>query len=446
MEMGLSKKARRAPWLAAVLLVAACGGGGGDAASTATTAQECSVTGQKAWLRNYMSDWYFWSGSSPNPDPGGYSVADYFEALRYPGDGTVPADKWSYFGSAASHDLFYTEGRTLGYGLFYNGLEGTLPLKIRYVEPRSPAAAAGLVRGDEVLTVNGRSAAELVSSQDYGAFGAAVEGEVLTLQVSHDGVTRSVALVSAVYDLTPVSSTRVLELPSGAKAGYLALKDFITQAEAPLADAFAQFRAAGATQLILDLRYNGGGRVSTAKALASLVSGASHAGQVFTELRFSARHAASNTTFPLNAAPGPAFGRVVVLTGPRTCSASELVVNGLRPYAEVVTVGAATCGKPFGFIPRPYCGYTYSAVNFESVNGRGEGRYYDGLPPTCAVADDFSGSPGDAGEPLTAAALGYLATGTCPASAQRVQPLSAARRGAQQTIQEPGHRSGMWVD
>jgi hypothetical protein len=429
-----------------VLLVAACGGGGGDQAGTAATVQDCSVTGQTAWLRNYMSDWYFWSGSSPNPDPAGYSVAGYFEALRYLGDGTVPADRWSYFESAASHELFFTEGRTLGYGVFYNGLEGALPLKIRYVEPRSPAAAAGLVRGDVILEVNGRSAADVVSAGDYSAFGAAAEGEVLTLQVSHDGATRSVTLVSAVYDLTPVSGTRVLELASGTKVGYLLLKDFITQAEASLADALAQFRAAGATELILDLRYNGGGRVSTAQLLASLVSGASSAGQVFTELRFNAGHAASNFSYPLASAPGPAFGRVVVLTGPRTCSASELVVNGLRPYAEVVTIGATTCGKPFGFSSRSYCSYSYSAVNFEAVNARGEGRYYGGLPPTCAVADDFSGSLGDTGEPLTAAALGYLSTGACPASAQRVQPLSAMPPRARPAIREPGERSGMWGD
>ena len=443
--MRLSERVRRWPWLATALLAAACGGGGDDSGTTASV-QECSVTGQKAWLRNYMSDWYLWSGVSPNPDPAGYSLAGYFDTLLYPGDGTVPADKWSYFEPAASHELFFTEGRTLGYGLFVNGLEGTLPLKVRYVEPRSPAAAAGLVRGDVILEVNGRSAADLVSRQDYSVFGAAAEGEVLTLEVSHDSATRSVALVSSVYDLTPVSSTQVLALPSGTKVGYLVLKDFITQAEAPLAEAFAQFRAAGATALILDLRYNGGGRVSTAQVLASLVSGASNAGHVFTELRFSARHATSNMAFDLNSAPGPAFDRVVVLTGPRTCSASELLVNGLRPYAEVVTMGATTCGKPFGFIPTPYCSYSYSAVNFEAVNARGEGRYYDGLSPTCAVADDFTGSLGNADEPLTAAALSYLATGTCPASAQRMQPLSAAHRRVQQMIQEPGHRSGMWVD
>ena len=448
--MGLSGRARRWPWLGVLLLAAACGGGGdGDggnatAAGAQIAAQDCSVASQKAWLRAYMSDWYFWSGSSPSPDPAGYdSLAGYFEALRYPGD------EGSYYESAATHQLFFTEGRTLGYGLFLNTLERALPLKVRYVEPRSPAAAAGLARGDVIVSVNGRSAAELVESQDFRALGAAVEGQGLTLEVSRGGDTRLVALLSALYDLTPVPTARVLELPSGAKAGYLLLKDFITQAEVPLADAFAQFRAAGATELILDLRYNGGGRVSTAAVLGSLVSGAAHAGEAFTELRYNAKHAGSNRVFTLTAAPGPAFQRVVVVIGPRTCSASELVINGLQPYAEVVTVGATTCGKPFGFNPAASCGNSYSVVNFETLNARGEGRYYDGLPPsgTCALAEDFGGSPGDPGETLTAAALRYLAHGSCSEPTQRVQPLSAAPRRLQRTMpEEPGQRSGMWAD
>jgi carboxyl-terminal processing protease len=136
----------------------------------------------------------------------------------------------------------------------------------------------------------------------------------------------------------------------------------------------------------------------------------------------------------LASAPGPAFARVVVLTGARTCSASELVVNGLKPFADVVTIGGTTCGKPFGFNPVSSCGNTFSAVNFESFNAQGQGRYYNGIAATCPVADDFSGELGDAGEKLTAAALSYLATGVCPAaSSLRVQPSRV----------EPGDRRGM---
>jgi carboxyl-terminal processing protease len=419
----------------------AAGCGGGDGSGTTAGSTSCEVAAQNQWLRSYLDDWYYWSGSAPSPDPTAYdSLQAYFEASRYAGDALVPRDHWSYYGSSAAYDQFYTEGRELGYGLSVNGIERTLPLKARYIEPRSPAGLAGLKRGDVIVSVNGRSAADLVAANDFAALSPAREGDVLTLQIADGAATRTVALTAASYDLTPLSTAKVLTLPNGAKAGYLVLKDFITQAEAPLADAFAQFRQAGATELILDLRYNGGGRVSTSNVLASLVSGATHSGGVFTELRYNGRHAGS--AFTLSPAPGPAFGRVVLLIGARTCSASELVVNGLKPFAEVVTIGGTTCGKPFGFNPVQSCGNTFSAVTFESFNAAGQGRYYNGIAASCPLADDFTGELGDPAETLTAAASSYLQTGACPQVSQRTQPLSVDRRRAPVAL-EPGDRRGM---
>jgi len=185
--------------------------------------------------------------------------------------------------------------------------------------------------------------------------------------------------------------------------------------------------------------------VSTSNLLASLVAGASRGGEVFTRLHFNARHRASDTVYRLDGAPGPAFSRVVVLTGPRTCSASELVVNGLKPYANVVTIGGATCGKPFGFNPTESCATTFSAVNFESFNGLDQGRYYAGIGASCNVSDDFSRELGDPAEKLTAVASSYLQTGVCPVvSADRVQPQSVGRRAPLRA--EPGEWRGMWAD
>ena len=148
------------------------------------------------------------------------------------------------------------------------------------------------------------------------------------------------------------------------------------------------------------------------------------------------------------AAADSGFARVVVLTGARTCSASELIVNGLKPYAQVVTVGAQSCGKPFGFNPTNSCTSTFSAVNFEALNALGEGRYYDGIAATCPVADDFNGQLGDAAEKLTAAAASYLQTGVCPpvaAAAERARSLSVLQR-SRSLAPEPGERRGMWAD
>lgn len=426
----------------AALSLAACGGGSDGGAPTGATS--CEPAAQKDWLRAYMQDWYLWSGSAPNPEPGGYpTLAAYFEALQFQGAGAVPADRWSYLQDSASYNQFFAEGRTMGYGIFVNGLELELPLRIRMVEPQSPAAAAGLQRGDLIVSVNGRSAADMVAANDFSVFSAAKEGDVLTLVIERGGVQSTAGVTATTYSLTPVPVAQVLTLADGTKAGYVVLKDFITQAEAPLAAALADFRAANATELIVDLRYNGGGRVSTANALASQIAGAAHQGKTFTQLRYNAAHQASNSTFVFAAAPGPAFGRVVVLTGPRTCSASELVVNGLKPHVQVVTVGGTTCGKPFGFNPVESCSTTFSAVNFQAYNAADQGDYYDGIAPTCAAADTFTGALGDPAEALTAAAAGYLESGSCAiaGSAETKRALAArARRGS-----EPGERPGMFV-
>jgi carboxyl-terminal processing protease len=432
--------------LSASLWLAACGGGGDGGSGAASGSTACDVASQKDWLRSYMLDWYYWTGRSPNPDPAAFdTVQKYFDALLYSGDPVVPKDRWSYIQDSASYNQFFGAGKTLGYGVFVNGLELKLPLKLRYTEPQSPAAAAGLKRGDSITSVNGRSAAELIAANDFGLLTPAKAGDMLTLEIVGDAGARTVQLSAATYDLTPVSAAKVLDVPGRGKAGYVLLKDFVTQAEAPLATAFAQFRAQGASELILDLRYNGGGRISTANVLASLVAGASVDGKVFAQLSNNAKHSAADNTVRMGGGPASAFKRVVVLTGQRTCSASELIVNGLKPYVEVVTIGDTSCGKPFGFNPVESCGSVFSAVNFESTNGLGQGRYYSGIGATCPALDDFSGALGDPSESLTSAATRYLQTGVCPLPpvALRAQPLrSPTRAGAA----DPGERPGRRVD
>jgi len=432
---------------AAVVLAVLAGCGGGSSGAAAST--DCDIVSQKQWLRGYMQDSYFWSGASPDPQPEPFAtVPAYFSALLFTGDATLPADRWSYISDSAAFSQFFEEGRTLGYGLFVNGLEARLPLKVRYVEAQSPAAAQGLARGDVILSINGRRDADLIATNDFAALNPARAGDTVQVEVSSGAGSRTVTLTAATYTLTPVPVSRVLTLGNGTKVGYLVLKDFIVQAEAPLAAAFAEFRGAGATELILDLRYNGGGRVSTSNVLASLSAGNVHDGKLFTRLSYSARQAARNTNFNL-AASAPGFSRVVVLTGTRTCSASELVVNGLKPHVQVVTVGGGTCGKPFGFNPTPSCGNTFSAVNFEALNALSEGRYVDGLAATCPVEEDFSGALGDLGERLTAAAASYLQSGACPsvapAAAERTRSLSALQRQRAASA-EPGETRGMWAD
>lgn len=428
--------------IAAAVLLAACGGGGGGGSPDGSNA--CDVASQKSWLRSYMLDWYYWTGLSPNPEPAGYATLDaYFAALKYTNYPGVPngIDPWSGYQSTASYNQFFAEGRSTGYGVSINGLEGQLPLKIRYVEPQSPAGLAGLLRGDVIKAINGVPDSTLITG-NFAVLSGAV-GQQITLDIERNGAPQRVTLTAADYALTPVPASAVLP----GNVGYIVLKDFIEQAQTQLSTRLNAIKAAGATDLIIDLRYNGGGRISTANHFASEVVGPRG---VFTTLQYNSKQQASNFPIPLKSSTAPGvFNRIVVLTGARSCSASELLINGLLPYAQLVkTVGDTSCGKPYGFNPVESCGNTFSIVNFKAVNALGQGDYEAGITPTCAVAEDFSGAFGDPAEKLTAAALGYLQTGSCPATAtaastDRVKALAARlqRAGA-----EPGEQRGMTAD
>jgi hypothetical protein len=435
------------------LALVGCGGGGGD--NPTAPAASCSVADQQAWLGNYMNDWYFWYRLSPRPAASGFnSVEAYFDALLYTGtNASFPSDRWSGSQSTESFNRFYGDGATLGYGVAVNGIEvdgvSTRALYVRYVEPGSPAAVQGVQRGDQILSLNGLSAASVVAADDYSVLSPAQAGDTLSLVLRRAGSDRSVALNAAVYNLNPVQGVTVQTSPRGRRVGYLQVKDMIGQALTPLDAAFSQFRTAGVQDLVLDLRYNGGGLVSTGGTLASYIAGARGAGLTYASLLYNDKRAGANNQSYGFSQPSAALGlpRVYVLTGPRTCSASEQVVNGLRGAGvEVVTVGDTTCGKPVGFLPSSSCGRTYSVVNFESVNQRNEGRYFDGFQASCPVAEDFSAAQGSAADPLMSTALRHADIGACftTAEGERAVPLAARRPAARTRLAvEPGENRGM---
>ena len=124
------------------------------------------------------------------------------------------------------------------------------------------------------------------------------------------------------------------------------------------------------------------------------------------------------------------------------------MINGLRGVGvQVIAVGDTTCGKPVGFLPTSRCGQTYSVVNFESVNARNEGRYWDGFDATCAVIENFSVQQGAATDPLLAAAVRLADGGTCPALALGAQELGSGRKSRLAASYQRGERGqGLRLD
>ena len=459
-------KARRS-WYSAVcavpLLLAACGGGDEDFGTPPPVS--CSIAGQQDWLQTYMNDWYFWYALSPKPSPVAFGTVDaYFDALIYRGGAQIPgapagtlwpSDRYSGFQSTESFNRFFGDGQTLGYGIAVAGLEVTeptpqpsQPLYVRYVGPLSPASGAGVLRGDRVMSINGIAAATVINANDFGALTPGAAGERLTLVLRNAlGADRTVTLTAAVYALTPVQNAQVLQTDNRRSIGYVTIKDMIDQAETPLANAFASFRASNVQELVLDLRYNGGGLVSVGRTVASYAAGSRASGQLFARLLYSDKRSANNQDYAFtDPAAWAGFAKVYVLMGPRTCSASEQVINGLRGAGvNVVAIGDTSCGKPVGFLPQGNsCGTTYNVVNFESVNARSEGRYFDGFQATCAVAEDFTRPAGDTSDPLLVAAAYHADNGACPAgTAAREQVQSRTTARTRYNGADGGERTGM---
>ena len=317
-------------------------------------------------------------------------------------------------------------------------------MRVAYVEPGSPAAAAGLTRGDELVSVDGTSADVADSASVdrlYDGLYPDAAGVPHAFVFRRDGSAFSRSLTSASITKNPVPQARVLTLPTGARAGYLVFNDHTLPAEGQLITAVRDFRAQGVTELVLDLRYNGGGYLFIASELATMIAGTMRtAGQAFETLRYSARRSAENEQTPFYAdsciavngrctstqpLPTLNLSRVYVLAQSGTCSASEALINGLRGVnVDVVLIGGKTCGKPYGFTAKDNCGISYFPIEFTGVNAKGFGEYADGFEPGsgasqrfvpgCTVEDDLSRALGDTQEAMLAAALGHAATGQCP--------------------------------
>ncbi|HEX5791689.1 MAG TPA: S41 family peptidase, partial [Rheinheimera sp.] len=209
---------------------------------------------------------------------------------------------------------------------------------------------------------------------------------------------------------------RSVSIQGGKRVGYLVFNTFIELSETELETAFAEFAADSIDELVLDLRYNGGGLIRVANQLSTQIAQNAVQGEIFVKYRYNDKNSAQNTTtlFALGAGHSVLnLPRVLVLTTEGSCSSSELVINSLAPFVDVVQIGSTTCGKPVGQQPAIIGDYVLFAINFQTVNALDQGDYFDGLPPNCPVTDAITGDWGVATDPLYAEALNYIASGSC---------------------------------
>jgi C-terminal processing protease CtpA/Prc len=383
----------------------------------------CTTTSQNLWVRDYLNLVYYWyQHLTPNVNPASFNSPEaYLEAVRY-----RPIDNYySYIQSAAVSNAFYSDSQFIGYG--FGSLTSATDILVLQVYDDSPALEAGLSRGDRIVTVNGQSVAAMVANGSIGgAFGPADIGVESTIEwLTPSGERRAARMAKRSVTIPTVSLTRLFDI-DGRRVGYLFFRNFVTPSTAALNDAFASLKQAGVNELVLDLRYNGGGLVNVAQHLVSLIGGARTDGQP----AFNYIH---------NDKIGPRENRVVRFTNPEqalnldrlfviatrsTASSSELVINALKPFIPVTVIGDATYGKPVGSYLQPFCDRVLAAVAFSIKNANLEGDYFDGIPADCPAPDDASHQLGDPEEGSLAEALTFIRTGACtPRTAEQSRAL-----------------------
>ncbi|MBG43176.1 MAG: peptidase S41 [Aequorivita sp.] len=333
-------------------------------------------------------------------------------------------------------------GITLSNGMefglvYYPDNSGNVFGYVRYVLPNTDAQSQGLKRGDLFTTVDGQQINEnnyndLLAPNSYTIGLATYNGTDFTL-------TGETALLNKTqYNENPVYKAETLTV-NGNKIGYLMYNGFIKDYDTELNNAFAQFKADGVSSLVLDLRYNGGGSVETATDLASMITGQFN-GQVFyQEFWNDDRQAdyAENGLFDSTISNGSSISslnlsQVYIITTRRTASASELVLNGLKPYIDAVQVGDTTTGKfqaSFLLYDAPAPQFSRSEANpnhtyamlplvFKTANAAGNTDFTEGLFPQIPLQENYFnlGQLGDENEPLLAAALFEIAGRPMPSN------------------------------
>jgi carboxyl-terminal processing protease len=313
----------------------------------------------------------------------------------------------------------------IGHG-FMLGLDASSKIRIAFVYRNTQAYNLGVRRGWIITKINGTDA---TSSNAFDLLGPAVSGRVNTITfIKNDGTTADLTLTKSVIAITPVVHSEVIN-QGNSRIGYMVFQDFIDTARVELDEAFNSFNAAGINEMIVDLRYNGGGSVDVAEYLASWLIGKNHGNQPFVNFRHNTNLQHLDTTLNLPAnTNGLALNRIFFIGTRNTASASELVINGVKPYiTSDITAGDTTHGKPVGMYAFPFTNYDYVVlpVSFKYTNANDEGDFYQGIAPNLLAMDDLTRDFGDPQEESLKAILDYINTGS-------VQ-LKSARQGMEKT-------------
>ncbi|MEJ1223607.1 S41 family peptidase [Sediminicola sp. 1XM1-17] len=397
-----------------------------------------------------MNLWYFWQGNVPNLSDTKFTTdAEYTAFLESELDPELffdnklrfSEDRFSFFTDdykeLVQSFAGVSKSNGLEFGLSFYGEGNDIFGYVRYIVPNSDASTKAIQRGDIFTGVNGVS----LNADNYIdlLFGDADSYTLNMADISNNTITpnnREVALTKFEGLVeNPVFITKTFDI-SGKKIGYLMYNGFTSNFDEELNNAFGTLKAAGVTDLVLDFRYNPGGSVNSSRLLSSMVYG-TNTNDLYIRQRWNSKiqpqlsSAQLNDYFADKTGAGSAINtlnlnKVYVLATGSSASASELVMNGLDPYVEVVHIGTTTRGKnefSITLVDNASNSYIYGASSEKNINtknswgiqplvGRNENSvgffdYTAGFTPDIELREDLSnlGQLGDQNEPLLARAI-----------------------------------------
>ena len=420
------------------------------------------------WILSNMQELYYWNDKIPaNPDKT-LAPDAFFDSILNKYDATTnpTGDRFSWIEESGAQLQAELSGQTLTTGMEYDlylrsSGSTSVIAQVLYVLPGSPAANAGIKRGDVISKVNGQS----ITTTNYSdlLYSGATNYTFGFAGVSNSSLVdtdKTISVTATTFQENPVFLDSVYTVGSK-KVGYLVYNQFIPGAngsntgeyDAQVDAVFNKFQTQGVNELVLDLRYNPGGYTSSSANLASLIGKNINSSKLYFREEWNATATkeiladpqyGGNSFFITNFLDkaqniGANLSRVFVLTTDHTASASELIINGLRPYMTVTTIGTTTYGKNVGSITvtddTGKIKWGMQPIVFKSFNSAGSSDYSTGFTPNVTVEEPLNLLPlGDTKEAMLSAALSQI-SGTTSSNGRQAATASNPLKSFGSSIQ-----------
>ena len=407
----------------------------------------------------YAKDIYMWYNQIPST----FNARSYADpekimtAIRQysiePGF-SAPVDRWSFAmkktewdnmsgGIGATFSSTNATDGDFGISVFFNA-EGDL--RVRSVEKESPAGLAGIHRSWRITKLNGST--NITTSNSTAIVDAVYNSTQTSFTfIKPDGTTVNLTLNAAHYKEHPVYLDTVYTINSK-KIGYLVFNSFLgdtVEINNEFNRVFSKFASQNITDLVVDLRYNGGGYVSVQEKLANYLIPSSNNSKLMMKEQYNDKYTANNSNTYFKKIGSVNLSRVFFIVANGTASASELLINNLKPYMDVKLIGPTnTHGKPVGFFPIPVGEWYIFPVSFRTTNANGTGNYFSGFAPDAKVNDGLTKDWGDVTELCLASAVKYITGGSFRTAGEVLyQELLPQVRSGNKVLDEPSFKGAI---